>query len=89
MPKLVPPVAGNRGCFRDPSCADSIARIHATFKSGTPNALPGWLHAQGLVDDARSPFRDASAKPQAMSRRVRGFVRAPSWLWDLLPITLG
>ena len=43
MPESAPQVASNSGYSLDPSCDDPIARMHATFESGPPNALPGWL----------------------------------------------
>jgi len=77
----------NWGNYQDPVADALVIEARQTFETEAQNAVLGRLHAR-LVDQAMWLWVVHDANPRGLSRRVRNFTQAQSWMQDLTPITL-
>jgi len=77
----------NWGDYQDPQADALVVEARNTFEIEAQNRVLARLHAR-LVDQAMWLWVVHDTNPRGLSRRVRNFTQAQSWMQDLTPIRM-
>jgi ABC-type transport system substrate-binding protein len=77
----------NWGNYQDPEADALVVEARNTFEIEAQNRVLARLHTR-LVDQAMWLWVVHDTNPRGLSRRVRNFTQAQSWMQDLTPIRM-